>query len=137
MDAMRKEMLRILGYSGKAVDVLEAELHYGAMTDATVQVKHQAGCGDVLILDLRIEDAIIRDAAFRFVGCSGIQASASAMTELIIGMSVDEAEKLTMKDIIAWLDGIPENKYECAEAAEKTLHEALAMHRDQHAENPG
>ncbi|MBR9979307.1 MAG: iron-sulfur cluster assembly scaffold protein [Bacteroidetes bacterium] len=135
MDAMRKEMLRILGYSGKAVDVLEAELHYGEIGNATLQAKHQAGCGDVLILDLRIEDAVIRDAAFRFVGCSGIQASASAMTELIIGMTVDEAEKLTMQDIIAWLDGIPENKYECAEAAEKTLRTALAEYRQTHAES--
>lgn len=130
MDELRKEMLKVLGYSDKAIGVLESEIHYGELPDATVRVRHQAGCGDVLMLDLRIDDGIIRDASFRFVGCSGMQASASGMSEMIIGRHIDEAERIETMDIVDWLEGLPESKYECAEASSKTLHEAIAEYRE-------
>jgi nitrogen fixation protein NifU and related proteins len=129
MDELRKEMLKVLGYSDKAISVLESEIHYGEMEHPSVSVRHQAGCGDVLMLDLRIEDDIIRQAAFRFVGCSGMQASASGVSEMVIGMSLDAAEKIDTDDIVRWLEGIPESKHECAEASSKTLREAIAAYR--------
>ncbi|MBE0644865.1 MAG: iron-sulfur cluster assembly scaffold protein [Bacteroidetes bacterium] len=129
MDDMRKELLKALGYSEKAVDVLDAELHYGELDGPTISVRHQAGCGDVLMLDLRIEENIIRDAAFRFVGCSGLQASASGVAEMVIGKSIDEAERIEMQDIVDWLEGLPRNKFECAEASSITLHKAIAEYR--------
>ncbi len=129
MDEMRKELLKVLGYSDKAVAMLDAELHYGELDAPTVSVRHQAGCGDLLMLDLRIEDEIIRDAAFRFVGCSGLQASASGVAEMIIGRSLDEAELIEMRDIVEWLGGIPQNKYECAEASSITLKKAIEEYR--------
>ncbi|MDT8325053.1 MAG: iron-sulfur cluster assembly scaffold protein [Bacteroidota bacterium] len=129
MDAMRKELLAALGYSDKAIRLLDEELHYGELAEPTVHVKHQAGCGDILFLDLRIEDGVIRDAAFQFVGCSGLQASASGLTEMIIGRTVAEVEHIAMRDIVDWLGGIPENKYECAESASITLHKAIAAWR--------
>lgn len=129
MDDLRKELLRVIGYSDKAVDVLAAELHLGALEHPTVSVRHQDGCGDVLMLDLDIEHDTIRDAAFSIVGCSGLQACASGMTEMIIGNSVDAAERVTGADIVAWLDGIPEAKFECAEASSMTLREAIAKYR--------
>lgn len=129
MDEMRKELLKTLGYSDKAIEVLESEIHYGEIAEPTVRVRHQAGCGDVLMLDLRIEDNIIRDTAFRFVGCSGMQASASGMAEMIIGMSIDEAEKIEMEDIVRWLEGIPANKFECAQASSITLRKAIEEYR--------
>ena len=131
MDEMRKELLAALGYSAKAIGLLEQELHYGELGSPTVQVKHQAGCGDILFLDLHIEAGTIRDAAFKFVGCSGLQASASGLTEMIIGKRVEEVEYLQMRDIVDWLEGIPENKFECAEAASITLHKAIAAWRAQ------
>lgn len=129
MDEMRKELLRVLGYSDKAVDVLDAERHCGEMAHPTVSVRHQDGCGDVLMLDLRIEEGYIRDVAFRIIGCSGLQACASGMAEMIIGMSVDEAEQVRGADIVAWLEGIPDAKFECAEASSLTLREAIAEYR--------
>ena len=129
MDDMRKELLAALGYSAKAIGILEDEPHYGIMENPTVHVQHQAGCGDVLFLSLRISDGEIEDAAFQFVGCSGLQASASAMTEMIIGKRVEEVENLRMQDIVDWLEGIPENKYECAESACITLHKAIQEYR--------
>ncbi|MCB2204664.1 iron-sulfur cluster assembly scaffold protein [bacterium] len=137
MDDMRKELLAALGYSNKAIRMLDEELHYGELKNPTVHVKHQAGCGDILFLDLEIEEDRIRDAAFRFVGCSGLQASASGLTEMIIGRPVSEIEHLQMQDIVEWLEGIPENKYECAESASITLHKALDLWRTQQGSPAG
>jgi len=129
MDEMRKELLAALGYSQKAIRVLEEEAHYGELPHPTVHVKHQAGCGDVLFLDLLIDDNTIRDAAYQFVGCSGLQASASALTEMVIGKAVEAVEHIDTNDIVGWLEGIPKNKYECAEAASVTLHKAISEWR--------
>lgn len=129
MDELRKEMLKVLGYSDKAIGVLASEIHYGELPDPTVSVRHQAGCGDVLMLDLHIDEGVIRDAAFRFVGCSGMQASASGMSEMIIGRHIDDAECIETMDIVRWLEGLPESKYECAEASSLTLREAIAAYR--------
>jgi nitrogen fixation protein NifU and related proteins len=133
MDEQRKEFLFALGYAPKAIDVLERELHLGVLDNATTQTRHQAGCGDVLELWLRIEDDVIQDAAFQYAGCAGLQASASGMTDLIIGMPVGEAERLDVVDIIGFLGAIPQNKYECAEASRDTLRNAIAQYRSQSA----
>jgi nitrogen fixation protein NifU and related proteins len=130
MDDNRKEFLLALGYAPKAVDVLEKELHLGTLPDATVQVRHQAGCGDVLELWLRIDKDIIADAAFQYAGCAGLQASASSLTDLIIGLHVDDADRLDVGDIISFLVAIPRNKYECAEASRDTLRKAIREYRE-------
>jgi len=130
MDEMRKELLSALGYSDKAIHLLDTELHYGVMENPTVHVKHQAGCGDVLFLSLDLDGELIRDAAFQFVGCSGLQSSASALTEMIIGKRIPEVEGIRMIDVVKWLEGIPENKYECAEAASITLRKAIEHWRE-------
>lgn len=129
MDNTRKEFLEALGYSPKAIDILDRELHIGDMPTPTTHVRHQAQCGDVLMLSLRIEHDIIVDAVFQYAGCAGLQASASGMTEMILGMHVDEAERLDVPDIIGFLEGIPENKHECAEASRNTLRKAIADYR--------
>jgi NifU-like protein involved in Fe-S cluster formation len=133
MDDQRKEFLLALGYAPKAVDILDRELHLGVLDDATTQTRHQASCGDVLELWLRIEDNVIRDAAFQYAGCAGLQASASALTDLIIGMPIDEAERLDVADIVGFLGAIPPNKIECAEASRDTLRNAIARYRSQSA----
>lgn len=129
MDETRKEFLLALGYAPKAIDIIARDLHLGTLTDASVHVQHQAGCGDVLMLWLRIEDDVIRDAAFQYAGCSGLQASASGMCELAIGTRIDNAKAIDVHDIIGYLDAIPKNKYECAEAARDTLRKALDEYR--------
>jgi nitrogen fixation NifU-like protein len=127
---MRKELLSALGYSATAIRLLDEETHYGIIENPTVHVKHQAGCGDVLFLSLDLDGDLIRDAAFQCVGCSGLQSSASAMTEMIIGKRIPEIENLSMMYIVYCLGGIPENKYECAEAASVTLKKAIETWRE-------
>lgn len=67
-------------------------------------------CGDALKLYLKIKDGIITDAKFQTLGCGSAVASSSMLTEMIIGKSLDEVKKITNKDIIEKLGGLPLKK---------------------------
>ena len=67
-------------------------------------------CGDQMLILLRIKDDIIEDVRWKTYGCASAIASSSALTELIKGKSVEEASKITNKDIAAYLGGLPKEK---------------------------
>jgi nitrogen fixation protein NifU and related proteins len=125
LDETRKQLLEAMGFSLKAISILDQGLNMGVMDNPTVQAQHQGTCGDILMLSLRIDDDQIKDARYEYIGCAGLQACASAMTELIKDQTVTEAGKLEVSDIIHYLESIPEQKYECAEIAHNTLRQAL------------
>ena len=96
--------------------------------DAMVQVG-DAECGEAIRLSLRIRDERIVDAKFKAFGCGSAIASASALTELVKGKTLEEASKITQKDIAEFLDGIPSEKMHCGLMGEEALRDALALYR--------
>jgi nitrogen fixation NifU-like protein len=119
--------LRILsnaGYSGKAARLLEQQLNHGTVEHPDITAKHQSGCGDMLILYLKLDNRVITDAKYEYVGCRGLEAAASALTEIIKGKTLPEAKKISFEDVLNFLEGIPPSKYECIHLALDTLREA-------------
>jgi len=87
-------------------------------------------CGDVIWVYLKIEKGIIKDIKFKTFGCVAAIATSSMLTQLAKGKTIAEAQKITDKDIVDSLDGLPPIKHHCSLIANKALQDALAAYQE-------
>ena len=89
-----------------------------------------AKCGDIMKIYLKIEDNIIKDVKFETFGCGSAIASSSMATEMIKGKSVEDALKLTNKEVVNALGGLPAHKLHCSVLAEEAIKSAIKNYYD-------
>ena len=92
-------------------------------------------CGDVMRLQLEIEDGIITDAKFKTFGCGSAIAASSLATEWLKGKSVDEAAKLDNMDIVEELS-LPPVKIHCSVLAQDAVQAAINDYRTKNGLEP-
>lgn len=130
-----EEQLRLLaesGYPKKAIELYVNNVNVGALENPDVVTTYLGPCGDLIKLYLRIDQkGIIEDAKFYYLGCPGSASSASAMTKLIKGKTVDQAKKITEEDVLNELGGLPKTKLDCPKLAIKALRKAIAEYEKQ------
>jgi len=86
-------------------------------------------CGDVMRITVRVKDDKIDDIKFRTFGCGAAIATSSMVTELVKGLPLDEAVKVSNQVVAEALGGLPPQKLHCSNLAADALHAAIEDYR--------
>ncbi len=113
-------------YSEKVWDHFEHPRNVGELDSPSgTGTVGNAKCGDIMKMDIQVEDGIITDVRFKTFGCGAAIATSSMATEMVKGKSIEEALSLTNKAVMEALDGLPPVKIHCSLLAEEAIHAAI------------
>ena len=127
-----------MAYSDQVIDHYENPRNVGRLDVADKNVGTglvgAPACGDVLKLQIRVEDGIIKDAKFKTYGCGSAIASSSLVTEWVKGKTLDEAGAIKNTEIAEEL-ALPPVKIHCSILAEDAIKAAIEDYRKKHDHN--
>lgn len=114
-------------YTKKVIDHYTNPRNVGEIKEASGigQVGNPV-CGDIMKMYLKIEDNVIVDVKFKTFGCGAAIATSSVSTELIKGKTVEDALRLTNKEVVDSLDGLPPIKLHCSVLVEEAIRSAIS-----------
>jgi len=121
-----------MAYSDKVLDHYENPRNVGKFDPKVDSVGTgmvgAPACGDVMKLQINVEDNIITDVVFKTYGCGSAIASSSIVTEMIKGMTLEEAQEVKNSDIVEELT-LPPVKVHCSVLAESAIKSAIADYK--------
>ena len=124
-----------MAYSDKVIDHYENPRNVGSLptSDSSVGtgMVGAPACGDVMKLQIKVEDGIITDAKFKTYGCGSAIASSSLVTEWVKGKTLDEAGTIKNTEIAEHL-ALPPVKIHCSILAEDAIKAAVEDYRKKH-----
>lgn len=122
-----------MAYSKEVLDHFENPRNTGSLdknsSDVGTGIVGAPACGDVMKLQIKVDNGIIKDAKFKTYGCGSAIASSSLVTEWIKGRSLEEAEKIKNKDIAEHLS-LPPVKIHCSVLAEDAIRAAIEDYKN-------
>ena len=125
-----------MAYSDKVIDHYENPRNVGTLSkdddDVGTGLVGAPACGDVMKLQIKVKDGVIEDARFKTFGCGSAIASSSLATEMIKGMTLDEAAAIKNTQIVAELN-LPPVKIHCSVLAEDAIKAAIDDYKKKHA----
>ena len=126
-----------MSYSDKVMDHYENPRNVGRLDKESSEVGTgmvgAPACGDVMKLQIKVEDGIIKDAKFKTYGCGSAIASSSLVTEWIKGKTLNQAGKITNSSIAEEL-ALPPVKIHCSILAEDAIKAAIEDYRKKHVQ---
>ena len=124
-----------MAYSDKVIEHYEKPRNIGSLDSTSLSVGTglvgAPECGDVMKLQIMVEDDRIVDAKFKTFGCGSAIASSSLATEWVKGKSLDEAQSIKNTDIVEELS-LPPVKIHCSVLAEDAIKAAINDYRSKH-----
>jgi len=137
MDATESNfaLSEIESLSEKARQVVAQSKNRGSIPNPDAHAKICGCCGDIMQIDLLLSEGKIRSAAFDTDGCAASIACGSVITQLVIGQALTVASQITPQDVIAALDGLPQDHLHCANLVVKTLQIAITEYKEKKTGN--
>ena len=123
-------------YSEKVMDHFANPRNSGIIENASGEgTVGNPTCGDLMTIYIDVDDNdVIQDIKFETFGCGAAIATSSMITEIAMGMTVDEALKITRNDVADALDGLPPIKMHCSNLAADALAEAIKDYKSKNSE---
>jgi len=112
-------------YSKTVIEEYRNPINFGTIKKPDAYAKIKGPCKDTMKIYLKIKNSIITKACFWTDGCGATIAAGNRLVKISLGKNIDEVSKISNKELIESLDGLPDEHIHCAKLATDTIHKAI------------